>query len=354
MSKTEWAGRWLGGRFRFLQDGTQVFFIEKMRGGIDYNLKLPTDNEEIAKGMFGMFEQNPVAFARGLQPAREEAPDLPVYITDDRINLYMQHIRKSVDDHKNARRSYLLQWSERKVDLAHTDKGELRKTLATWDGGHRGRVEALNAFANFLVRDGEQGLKSWKRFENPYDPKATRAERVIYSLEQLKRKYDALGEGRIRDLFYLRAATGMHQTEIDQLEKIKILDGLLPDKGTGLRILDDTNHQIRAVIQVTHKSRKRHRVSLDEHGLECALRLVKGVPNRVTVWKALNPLIPSNLRHTFVTQLGEVGRLVTWKDGGLPRALVAQLVGHRAGSTMTADRYENLQVPPMGWIPLLD
>jgi integrase len=349
-----WAGKWEGGRYYLDDVGRPIYFIEKMRGGVDYSLKLPTYEENEAGGMLALFYRDPARFAKSLQPIKEERPS-EVFITVDRLNLYMQSIRKCSDDHRNARRSYLLSWSEKQINFA-LEPNELKKVirgkLAEFDGGHKGRVEALNAFANWLVEEGD--LPHWKRFVNPFDPKQTRAPRVIYSLEDLRKTYERLGEGLIRDVFYLRAATGMHQTEIDQLEKIPIVTSLLPDKGTGLRILEDEKHQIRAVVQVLHKSRHRHRVSLDAHGLECAQRLRKGVPNRVTMWGALDPIIPSNLRHTFVTQLGEVGRLVTWKDGGLPRAIVAQLVGHREGSTMTADRYENLQVPPMGWIPILD
>lgn len=351
-----WQGKWDGGRYYLDEAGRQVFFIEKMRGGVDYSIKLPTYDEDQAKGMFGLFLADPVKFSRQLRESvRPDRPD-SVYITTERLDLYMQSIRNCSKDHRDARRSYLLAWSEKGINFA-SDPSELKQTirskLASFKGGHKGRVEALNAFANWLVADDQ--LPAWKQFVNTIDPGQTRAARVIYSLKQLRAAYERLGEGPLRDTFYLRAATGMHQTEIDQLEKIPMVDGPLPDKGTGLRILDDDKHQIRAVVQVLHKSKHRHRVSLDAHGLECALRLRKGVPNRVTMWKNLEPeIIPSNLRHTFVTQLGEVGRLVTWKEGGLGRAIVAQLVGHRPGSTMTADRYENLQVPPMGWVPILE
>ncbi len=72
----------------------------------------------------------------------------------------------------------------------------------------------------------------------------------------------------------------------------------------------------------------------------------------MAVWEALKPLVPSNLRHTFVTLSGEVGELISYVGGGVDRSKIAQAVGHRAGSTMTADKYDRLQVPAMIVLPL--
>ena len=343
-----WEGRWEGGRFYLDEAGRPVYFIERRVNGSMAAIKLGTHDEDIAKGMLGLFLQNPVKFVKDQQPERDETPT-NVYITDERINLYMQSIRDCVKDHRDARRSYLLQWGEKRIDLANVDKRTLREKLSEFKGGHRGRVEALNAFANYFVEEGD--LRSWKRFVNPFGTKQTRAARVIYSLDELKQKLNELSAGPIRDVFFLRATTGMHQTELDQIHKARIFNGPLPDKGTGIRILGG-DHQIQGVVQVVHKNGQRHRVSLDKQALEAVLRLQKGVPSRVAVWKKLNPMTPSNLRHSFVTLMGMMGKKVEYGEGGLSRAEVAQLVGHRAGSTMTADRYENMQVPPMAWLPL--
>jgi integrase len=77
------------------------------------------------------------------------------------------------------------------------------------------------------------------------------------------------------------------------------------------------------------------------------------VPSRDKVWKLWAPIVPSNLRHTFVTLAGEVGRVVQWKGAGISRSIIAQTVGHRAGSTMTADHYDKLQVPSMVVLPIV-
>lgn len=348
-----WAGKWEGGRFYLDEAGLPVYFIEKMRGGVNYSLKLPTSDpskaEDEVRGMLAMFYRDPVRFAKSLEPVRESRPD-SVFITVDRVNVYLQSIRDCVKDHRDARKKYISDWGEKGVDLLNVDKAQLKKVLASWDGGHRGRVEALNAFANFLVEEGD--LPAWRRFVNPFEPKQTRAERVIYSLDEIRAKLETLEAGPVRDVLYLRATTGMHQTELDQIQGAKVYKGPLPDKGVGIRVLDE-DHEIRGVLQVKHKNGQRHRVSLDAAGLEAVLRLQKGVPSRVSVWKKLAPeIIPSNLRHTFATLMGEVGEVIHYKAGGAPRSVVAQFMGHRAGSTILADRYENMQVPPMARLPL--
>lgn len=348
-----WAGSWRGGRYYFDASGRRVFVIEAMRGGIRYSFKLKTHDEELAVGEYARFLDDPVGYAR--QP--ESLPEAPeaVTINTDRLTRYMQSIRGTVLDHQKARRSYLVAWSAKRLDLRTVDRATLSKVLSSFEGGHKGRAEALNAFANWLVEEGE--LASWTRLRNthPTDPELARADRVVYSLEQLKAVYEKVASQPIKDVLFLRLATGMHHTEIEQLDGCKLYTTPLPEKGVGIRQLGG-RHEIRAVIQVRHKSRHRHRVSVNAAALRAALRLRDGVPTRTAVWKALESegVVPSNLRHTFITQAQEVGERVTFKTSGVDRSLIAQVVGHRQGSTMTADRYEKVQVPPMVRLPLED
>lgn len=310
-------------------------------------VKLQTHDDDLALGELARFLADPVAFMR---PAAlpESAPD-PVYITTEGITLYLASIAKTVADHRQARRSYLTAWAQLGLDLRAVERKALRAGLASFDGGHRGRTEALNAYARWLVREGD--LPVWHPLVSHKTPEATRAEREAYSIEQLTEAFAKLPSQPMRDLFHLRAATGMHHTEIEQLFKARVQTSPLPDKGAAIRTLAP-GHAIAGVLQVTHKSRRRHRQPVDAAGLRAALRLVAGVPHRVAVWKAISPLVPSNLRHTFVTLAGEVGELVTYTATGVDRARIAQAIGHRAGSTMTADRYDKLQVPPMVRLPL--
>lgn len=337
-----WAGKWKGGRYYLTPEGKRVFFIER-RGR---SVRLQTHDEELAVGELARFLVDPVAFCRPAPVATENGP---VLITEERIRLYLESIHDTVSDHRKARASYLTAWANQGVDLRHVDRKALRLMLASFEGGHRGRTEALNAFARWLVKEGE--LEAWNPLVNTRAPEATRAEREAYSLEQLDATWKGLDAGLVRDLFHVRAATGLHHTEIEQVAGAPVITGPLPDKGVAIRKLDG-KHAIAGVLQVMHKSRRRHRQSLDAPTLEAVLRLTKRVPDRVTVWEALKPLVPSNLRHTFVTLAGEVGSLVTYVSQGVDRGRIAQVVGHRAGSTMTADRYDKLQVPPMIRLPL--
>lgn len=362
-----WAGKWKGGRYYLDEAGRPVYFIERLRRSV----KLKTHDEELAVGDLARFLLDPVAFCR---KPDQEAEDVPVHITPERIRLYLASIRKTVKDHRAARESQLLAWAnyrgpDRKpLDLRTATKKDLREALASFEGGFRGRTETLNAFANFLVEERDQGLPSWATLVNPFDSDATRAERRAYALEELREKYAALvasanaGEVNTRlpgachprtpDVFLLRAGTGMHHTEIEQLHGAPIYNGPLPDKGAGIRILGE-GHEIRAVLQVKHKSRHRFRKSVDAVLLAAALRIrEQGAPSRTAMLEAVKPLVPSNLRHTYVTLCGEVGRTVSYTGAGVDLATVARAVGHRAGSTMTADRYDKLQVPPMTVIPL--
>lgn len=349
----KWARKWKGGRCYLDSEGRPVFVIEAMRDGLRYVIKLDTHDEELAVGEYARFRESPVSYVRPTPPP-PAAPEA-VTITTDRVARYIESIRDTVIDHQKARRSYLVAWSAKGLNLQTVERKTLREALASFEGGHAGRAEALNAFARWLVREGE--LPAWNPLQNThdYDPELARADRVAYSLEELKVAYDKLTDQRFKDLLLVRVATGMHHTEIEQVEGCKLYSGPLPEKGVGIRKLGG-KHPIQGVIQVMHKSRHRHRQSVDARVLRAVLRLRDGVPHRVAVWKALEPLgvVPSNLRHTFITQAGEVGQEVTYKDAGVGRALIAQVVGHRQGSTMTADRYDKMQVPRMIRLPLED
>lgn len=362
-----WAGKWQGGRFYLDELGRKVFFIERRVNGRMRSIRVPKVHDEtLANGALAQFLDDPTCFDRAVRQATG-----PVFLTTERINAYLASIADAVEDHRSARLKYLHAWAALKLDLRSVDRDTLRAKLDDFEGGHRGRTEALNAFARWLVKEGT--LETWRPLVNTHgtDPAKARAKREAYSLEQLRECWARLSapvsagweappdvikqlqaqRQAVRDVFLLRAATGMHMTEIDQLAGARKVTGPLPDQGAYVRVLPKGG-PIAGVLQVMHKSRHRHRQSVDAACLEAALRLRAGVPNRSSVWKAMAPLTPSNLRHTFVTLAGECGELVEHATGGIDRARIAQAVGHRAGSTMTADRYEKLQVPAMIRLPL--
>lgn len=324
-----------------------MYVIERRVGGQVRALRLETHDPDLALGELARFEVDPLRYAQA-HDHPEALPTSEVWITSERIALYLRSIANTVADHRAARESYLIDWSQLGLDLRTVDRRQLRAALATFKGGHRGRAEALNAFARFLVKEGD--LEHWRPLVNEHEPEATRAPREAYSLEQLRECYARL-KGPVRDVFHVRVATGMYFTEIAQIEGAKVVKAPLPDQGVAIRDLG-TEHTIRGVLQVKHKTSPRHRQSLDAPTYAAALRLRDGVPDRITIWEALKPLVPSNLRHTFATLAAECGELITYTPGGVDRSRVAQAMGHRAGSTMLPDRYERLQVPPMIKLPL--
>ena len=339
-----WAGKWKGGRYYLDDEGRKVFFIERRVDGKVTPIRLKTHDEALAVGELARFLEDRAGFLT----ERETAPKLgPVYLTTDRINGYLGQL-KCVKDHYNARKTYLNEWAQKGLDLRSADRVALRTALASFDGGHRGRTEALNAFANWLVKDGQ--LAAWVPLVDPHGTKPTRAARTAYTLEELRARFETLTNQRVRDVFLVRVCTGLHQTEIDQLEGCPVVTGPLPDKGAAIRELGG-DHEIQGVIQVRHKTKPRHRVSVNRTVLEAALRLRASVPSRVKVWEALDPMVPSNLRHTFETLAEDRGTLVTYTGGGVDRALVAQVMGHRPSSAMIADRYNQSQIPTLVRIP---
>jgi integrase len=343
--KWKWAKKkWKGGRWYLDDEGRRVFFIEKMVEGQRYNIKLATHDEDLAVGEYVNFLADPIGYFNPKARATTVQLVEPVFITAELVRDYMASISDAVEDHRKARRAYLLAWSKLGLDLRSIDRKTKEQALATFEGGHSGRTETLNAFARWLVK--QEQLPAWVPLVNTFDEKATRAEREAYSVEQLREKYASIESQAMRDVFRLRVETGMHQTEIDQLAGARVLEGPLPEKGAAIRVLPK-GHPIAGVIQVMHKSRKRHRVSVDAKGLAAAQRLLARVPGRVHVWQAFKPLVPSNLRHTFATLCLEFGETVPYKQGGIDPIEVQQAMGHAVGSSMLRDRYSKLQVPSM-------
>lgn len=342
----QWVDKWDGGRV-FLADKKQArWVIERQVGMERYSITTPARNEQEALGELALFMRDPEAYARGF---RGQVGEGALLITQPLIDAYLLHIADRVIDHRRAREKHLKDWMRMGLDLRGASILDWKTALRKFDGGHKGRVESLNAFARWLVAEGR--LDAWKPVTAPKEATVPRGVKEAYSVDDLHTLAARL-RGRVRDAVVVRALTGLHHTELEQVVGAKVTERPLPDKGVWVRTLGPA-HEIRGVLQVVHKSRRIHRQSLDGVGLAAVLRLKEaGVPDRVTMWEAMSPLLPSNLRHTFVTLAGECGELVTWAGAGVDRARVAQVVGHRAGSTMTADRYDKAQVPPLIRLPL--
>jgi integrase len=376
----KWAGKWKGGRFYLDERGLPVYFIESNRKGIPHSIRLPTQDERLAESQLIAFRQEPAAFVRSLTPAEPETPPDAVTITEERIRLYMDSIHGCARDHRAARRSDLAAWGNysdangQPLDLRTADKKTLRLALASFapdgkdrrrTGGFKRRAETLNAFCNWLVSEGE--LQHWSPLSiTPSQaPAQRRAERVAYEPSEVIARWRQIPDEAIRDVLHIRAATGMHGTEIAQLQGARHMTGPLPEAhprvGPGfIRTKLDREHEIKGVLQIRQKTKPRHRVSVDGATLAAAVRLSelkrKGkpwIPSRFDVYNACREvgIVPSNLRHTFTTLRG-MARIVHYEEGGVSLDQVAEILGHRVGSKMTGSRYDKLQVPPMMKVPL--
>lgn len=355
-----WAGKWKGGRF-YLTEGKPVFFIER-RGR---SVRLKTHDHDLAVGELARFLEDPEAFCR---PPPKPEDTGAVFVTKERLMLYMDSIHERCEDYRKAKRRDLFDWAAYRdeegqaIDLRTADKRALRVALGSFagdgkdkrrTGGFKRRAESLNCFANFLVREGD--LKVWSPLgiTPKQKPAQTRAEREAYEPEQVRAVYRQIADQSIRDVIHLRTVVGMHDTEIQQIVGARLFKGPMPDRGVGIRTELDKPHEIKGVLQIRQKTKPRHRISVDTPALAAALRLRAGVPSRYDTYNALVPLgiVPSNLRHTFATLRGK-GKIVHYDEGGVSLDEVAEIMGHRIGSKMTGSRYDKLQVPPMMKVPL--
>ena len=364
-----WAGKWEGGRYYLDDHGNKVFFIEKRYNGLRYSIRLRPHitEEKLALGELVNFLKDPVEYSKA--PATPEGPIPPVHITLELLTLYMASIQDCAKDYRSAKRSDLTAWAAYRdplgnpIDLRTADKRALRLALASFapegtqdkrrTGGYKRRCESLNCFANWLVQEGDTPLKDWNplRPSDKQKPAKRRAERVAYTVEEVEERWRSLTSTAVKDVLMIRACTGMHHTEIEQMAGCKLYTGSLPDSGAGIRKLKD-DHEIKGVLQFRQKTKPRHRVSVNQTVLDAALRLqAGGVPNRKEMWEALDPLIPSNLRHTWVTLCGEVGEEVSYINKGIPLDRIQAIGGHRIGSAITELSYDKLQVPPMSKLP---
>jgi integrase len=153
----------------------------------------------------------------------------------------------------------------------------------------------------------------------------------------------------MRDTFYVRAATGLHGTEVARLAS-----------GAGtVRIVNDPSG-IYAVVAVRHKNGHEHLVSVDRRTYDALARLVArgGAGGSSSVWAALRKasgetrVHAGRLRHTWATLALVAGRQVfPAAAGGLPRQVVADALGHSLATNRR--HYDGVAVPAMVVVPLV-
>lgn len=389
MPTPQWIDTWLGGRVR-LSRGKPVWVIERrVGGGARRAVALDVDSEPAALRELAMFEADPVNY-QTKRRRREEVARKSVQLDVETLRGFEQHAserveRKELTDAyvKQSLAPYLGGWAVKLAgrDLRKVSLSDLRQVLKSWPTAQHKRIVALKAFTAWLRAEDRL-----KRAEDPTldlvvpTAKSTRSlEERAYSADLIERFYAAMTNYSfpigyredddvppdapktfvdlqpIRDVFLLRAKTGMHGSEIDRLAS-----------GDGSIRLLKGHDPIAATLSFPHKKGGAHVVSIDAQTLAAAERLVASgtTPSRVTTGRAIARVITKNekehpdfegfalenLRHSFIT-LTAGATVVTPKGGGVPIELVAQLVGHTNTRT-TRRHYLGVHVPPMAVLPL--
>src|SRR6185436_13457346 len=96
----QWQGRWKGGRYYLDARNRPVYVIERRVGGAVRALTLETHDEDFANGELARFEVDPERYALAHDnPAAVERVG-PVWITEERIALYLKSSRARSKDHR--------------------------------------------------------------------------------------------------------------------------------------------------------------------------------------------------------------------------------------------------------------
>jgi integrase len=355
-------GKWRGGRVFEGRDGPS-YIIEKMVGGKRYSVTLDVSTEFDAVGEFALFMRDP---AKYVQKQKSIIRPLAALIDDETIGgcLGSLEARGRSREYLADLRRYLLEWGAafKGRDLHEVDIMELRRYLFPGQNAPtspRHRIAAIKTFTSYLEQVGQldpakDPTAALKLPEMPAPEKNRR--RKGYDADDLERFYAVLrGDNRtdwqaIRDVFLLHCKTGLHDTEIRRFAA-----------GVGeLRAVD--MGEIRGVLEVLHKSGRRHLMSLDAQAHAAAARLkARGsAPSESYMYKRSKEVCENygwelirfgEIRHTFVT-LGQLeGVLILPTSGGVALQQISQIVGHH--SVRTTDRHYNLAVPPMVKLPIL-
>lgn len=374
--------KWPGGFVRLGRDGQEVFVIERGLNGRPWKFTLDVRTEKQALAELALFERDPNAYQTRAQHRQEhggggfrlDGDTLAAFRTTcqaavERGQLTASHVNHTL-------RPYLLAWAKalKGQELRAVSLADLRRHLDDWPTATHKRIVALKALTAWARKTGKLARKDDPTLDLEVPPATPRpvADRG-FTAEQLAAFYAALRDYEfapgwgddappeaprtrvslqpVRDVFVLRALTGMHHTEIERLAR-----------GEGrIRALEGEG-EIAGTLIFPHKRGGEHVVSVGAQALAAARRLQAAgeAPNRVATSRAVARVVESHpelegfamerLRHTFVT-LGAGGRVVTARGGGVPVELLGQVAGHTSTST-TRRHYLGAHIPPLVVLPL--
>jgi len=377
--------KWAGGFVRNTGGGREVFVIERTRAGRAWKITLDVNSEQEALAEFALFERDPAGYQTRTQQRQERAAitnglrldgaTLDAFLNDARARVQAGEL--SAGHVRHTLHPYLMAWGEAlgARDLRAVTLAELNVALDRWTTARHKRIVSLKAFTAWARKKGKLSRQDDPTLdlEVPLVTARPVAERE-YSAEQVAACYAALRSWRyapgyrgdrqpedgelvtvdlqpVRDVFVLRALTGMHHTEIERLAR---------GQGT-IRVLKGEG-EIAGTLAFPHKRGGEHVVSVGAQALGAAQRLQAAgkAPDRVAMGRAIARAVQAhpelagfqleNLRHTFIT-LGAGGRVVTARTGGVPLEVLSQAAGHTSITT-TRRHYLGQHIPPLVILPL--
>ncbi|WP_233595327.1 MULTISPECIES: site-specific integrase [Corallococcus] len=322
---------------------------------------LDVASERDALAELALWERNPDGYRTRRQAA---ADDAPVRIDEDVLAGLMAHLTEKGRslEYRRSVRNYLAAWADALGgrDLRKVQLRELRRCLTEWKTARKSRIIALKSMTAWLREEDRLKPAEDPTLELRVPPSVAEKGRRTkgYPMALVERFYAAIKSQPVRDVLCLRAKTGMHDSEISRMAS-----------GAGeLREVKDPCG-IWGTVSFRHKNGRVHIVSLDAQAFAAARRLVarKRSPRGSTIHECLGyaaarlgnqfpgeeiePIHPSELRHSFATWSSECGQVVKPTSGGVALEMVAAVMGHLSTRT-TKLFYEGVQVPPMIIFPL--
>ncbi len=366
--KTIWTGTWQGGRTRWGKDGRTVWVVEKMVKRVSYRFTLEVETEAQALAELALFLRDPEAY-RTAKTARLEATEAEAKAQSEAVLLdakaiedFSKHLESQgrSDRYVKNVEAYLITWAKalKGRDLRYLKLLDLTKAL---DGSNAAytRAMALKSFCSWLQRRGVlehgQNVSAALKVDQPRTAKAI--EERAYPTDLVEAIYARIPTAPVRDALRVRAATGMHFSEIVRVAQGQAKIVRLKDQG-----------EIAATVRFDHKRGNAHTVSVDAPTLAAILRLCAAgdAPSErwihtqleraagqlaVETGKAVDKLQPGRLRHSFITWAVTGGSLVASKGGGISLADAARAAGHTSPE-ITAIRYLGEVIPPLTKLPL--
>lgn len=399
----KWVGTWKGGRVREGARG-RVYWIERMRDGVRYQVRLAgVRSDREAEDEFDRWAADPSSY---VPPAVQEELDAldEAESEVERIEIEAESVRLVMTDkmldafgeaqsngygtrapasphHASICRSFLAAWASHPAiegrDIRTVTLLQWREALATGvsavpvAGGPadmrpwaslKMRIIALRSYTAWLRWSGQLSRTEDTTLDLsvPQGRRPSPRERAsrAYSVDELQRTYAAIDSQAVRDLFWLRVHTGLHESEIKRASMGECVIDEVPNGG-----------RIAAVIEVRHKSSRNHRQSVDAPTLARVARLMGRTRDGKFEWighhtltrhriaaaeaSGCRQIYMGHLRHTRTTLLERVGEEVTppGDTRGVPLDRVARSHGH---STATAAAYySGVNVPPMLCVPVV-